>query len=360
MIPVVFVQKQKPQQSAVEDRKRDSAVQQALDFVEPVLTSAEPPAVAWNKAFETKPIGARILSTVFTYLHRQKRYDDAVEGLQAAIRNDHAQPWMYDVLAIEMALAERPQNEINRVLLSRIDFSPGNQAQMLVTASTLAGFDAFEAAMKICREAAKRTPWEPAVWSTARRIATQSKNPKSIIWSQAGTIQHVWQGDYTSLHAVAAQTLLDLEQELTTAGNLSLASQLREALQTAQQRDIHITIQWTGDADLDLSVIEPDGKTCSRKSRLTANGGLLIRQSDGGKGVAGPHTEEYVCPIAKSGEYVVSVSHIHGRVIRGAVIVKAVRYENTPQEQKTQVLETGVVDNAVRVKVQLEDGRAEK
>ncbi len=357
VMPVVFTQDGAvPQQKS----RKDKTASRALRLLEEVRDSQEPRALAWNNAFKGKTFSPKVLSIAFSYLHDKKLYEDAVEGIQAAIRNDHAQPWMYDVLAIEMKLAKRPQKDIDRVLLSRIDFAPGNQAQMLVTASTLAGFDAFEQAIGICREAAKRTPWEPTVWSTARRIADQSKDPESILWSRTGTIRHVWTDDYETLHEVCKVTLEDLQRQLNSDAQPQLASRVREQNLSAQQRDIRISIHWNGDADLDLSVKEPGGRICSRKIPLTANGGLLIKQSSGGKANRGIHTEEYVCPVAPSGEYVVTVRYIHGRVLRGAVNIKQVRYQNTDRELKTEVFEKGIVDDDVQIKIQLNHGRSKQ
>lgn len=354
VIPVVFVQ----QQAAVSTPQRAAPdAVRAEQLLRSVLDSDKPPAVAWNEAFEDKAVGSGVLAIAFAHLRKDNRHDDVIAGLEAAIRNDHAQPWMYDVLALEMKIAGRPQQQIDRVLTSRIDFAPGNQAQMLVTASMLAGFDAFDRAIEICREAAKRTPWEPTVWAAARKIADRSKDPESVIWSRAGTIQHVWSGDYKTLHEICEIELEDLERQLTTDGKAALASKLRNEKQAALQRDIRITIQWTGDADLDLSVIEPDGQRCSRKVPLTANGGLLIQQSDGGK-ERGTHVEEYVCPIAKSGDYTVQIQHIHGRVIRGAVTIRQVRYENSGHEIRSQLIETGVVENNITVRIPVNRGRA--
>jgi len=353
VIPVVFVQ----QPAANGPPRAAPDAVRAEQLLRSVIDSDKPPALAWNDVFQGNPVGASVLAIALTHLRNDNRHDDVIAGLEAAIRNDHAQPWMYDVLAIEMKIAGRPQQQIDRVLTSRIDFAPGNQAQMLITASMLAGFDAFDRAIEICREAAKRTPWEPTVWAAARKIADRSQNPESIIWSRTGTIQHVWSGDYQTLHQICEIELDDLESQLTSDGQPKLARQLRRETQAARQRDLRIIIQWTGDADLDLSVMEPDGQLCSRKVPLTANGGILIQQSDGGK-ERGLHTEEYVCPLAKSGEYTVKVQHIHGRIIRGAVTITHIRYENSSHEIKSQLIETGVVEHNVTVKIEVNRGRA--
>ncbi|MEZ6123865.1 MAG: hypothetical protein R3C49_11890 [Planctomycetaceae bacterium] len=312
-------------------------------------------AERWNRVFQ-KPLNPRVMETVFTFLHSEQRYDDAIEGLQAAIRNNHAQPWMYDVLAIEMKLAGRPQAEISRVLESRIDFAAGNDDQVLPTATMLAGFDAFDEAIALCRQAAERHPWDSRIWSTAREIAKRSQNANAIIWAQAGTIRHVWSKDYPSLHAESELVLTDLATELKSAGRTQSAAAAVEELRKAKARDLRIRIHWTGDADLDLSVGEPNGQTCSRKNPVTSNGGLLIAQSNGGKSASrsGPQTEEYVCVEAPAGQFTATVRYFTGTVTLGRVIVEVLRNENTPEfAQATQTLQ-GVVDRDVSVTIEVE------
>jgi hypothetical protein len=266
---------------------------------------------------------------------------------------------MYDVLAIEMKLAGRPQQQIDRVLLSRLDFAPGDETQILVTASTMAGFDAYPEALQLCREAAKRNPWQPAVWSTARSIADRSQDADAILWSRCGTIQHVWKGDYQTLHAEAEAVIQDLRERLQASGQSQQAENAAQQLASAKQRDLRVAILWSGDADLDLSVLEPNGAICSRKSLLTTNGGMLIEQSSGGKatGRRSQHREEYVCVTAPVGEFQLHVKYISGRVTLGKVILQVVRYENSEHETRQTQSFDAVVDRDLTIKLKLDHGR---
>ena len=150
-----------------------------------------------------------------------------------------------------------------------------------------------------------------------------------------------------------------LSSSLTADGKLQLASQARAAELEADQRDLRIRITWAGDADLDLSVVEPDGQICSRKSPLTGNGGLLVKQSNGKDTTArnGRPSEEYVCVEAMSGEYTLKVRYIVDRVLLGKVRVELIRYENTEREQKQTQTFDSVVDRDLVVKVLMNSGR---
>ena len=164
----------------------------------------------------------------------------------------------------------------------------------------------------------------------------------------------MWTDNYEDVHAEARTVLRDLEQKMTAAGNPQMASTARKALKSADTRDLRIRVSWVGDADIDLLVVEPNGQRCSRRSRLTSNGGMLVRQSDGT--TRGRQTEEYVCVAAPTGEYEITVRYVLGRVITGKARVEVTRYENTDQE-RTSSLAVEVAERDATIKVHVEHGR---
>ncbi|MFY9254376.1 MAG: hypothetical protein WAO83_13060 [Fuerstiella sp.] len=317
------------------------------------------PAEAWESVLSQKRFSSAVLSAAVLKLHNQKDYDNASEAIKAAIRHDQAQVWMYDVLALELKLANRPQKEIDRVLLSRIDFAAGDESQLLLTAAYMSRFEAYEQAINICKEAVKLNPTLPDTWAMARRTADRWQDVDAIIWSRIGTMNNVWGDNYEALHQEAETELRDLEATLTAAGNTAAASKVKEALIQGKIRDLRIRVVWSGDADLDLSVTTPHGNVCSYKSRRTVDGGMLIRESDGGKtsAKAGRHTEEFVCVEAASGEYKVKVRNIAGRVITGKAIVEVVRHENSDRQQ-SQSASINVGARNAELTVSLTNGRA--
>ena len=342
-----------PQQS-------DAAVFSLADeLLDTVAALQLPPAAAWEQTLSKKQFTSAVLSEAVLRLHSKKQYEQASEAIKAAIRNGQAFPWMYDVLALQLKLDNRPQKEIDRALLSRVDFAAGDESQLLITAALMSRFGAFEQSINICKEAVKLNPTLPETWAMARRTADRSGDVDALIWSRVGTMTHVWNDDHEALHLEAQTELRDLDKSLTASGDLQSASKVREALREGVVRDLRIRINWTGDADLDLSVTTPNGHVCSYKSRLTSDGGMLIRQSDGGKtsAKAGRHTEEFVCVKAHSGTYSVKVRNVAGRVISGKAIVQVIRHENSGKQQlQSTSIEVGSRD--AELTVPLENGRA--
>lgn len=337
----------------------DDVASRARQLISRIRKDGRPAKIAWNTAFTQDAIGGAVLADAFLRLHNEEDYELAIEGIEAALRNDHAQPWMYDVLALEMTLAKRPQKQIDRVLLSRIDFTGGDPAQMLLTAAMLSRLNAWDQALGICREAVRRNPLQPAVWELARSIALKSKNSEEIIWACAGTIQNVWEGDFELLHAECRTELEELAASLQSSDRPELASKTIAALESASRRDLRIVVTWAGDADLDLIVQEPNNQRSSYRQRMTTNGGALIRQGHGGKSrSSATQTEEYVISRAPNGEYVGTIRYISGRVIGGKVRVKVTRYEGSAAE-KTQTLTPTIGKADPKFRIQINRGRGQ-
>ena len=259
---------------------------------------------------------------------------------------------MYSVLPLEMKLAEYPQEEIDRALLSRIDFTGGDVSQMLIGASLLSRLKSWDAAIDLCREATRRDVWQPEPWMMARSIADRSQNPQHILWSRIGILKHVWTGDSDTLHQEARQAIDDLLKQAEADGPQQLVSDLQEQLQDALRWDLRIRARWAGDGDEDLSVKEPGGITCDRRNRVTKNGGLLSRVSGGGR----TKLEEYRCQEAPRGEYEVVLRLIRGSVVTGNVVLQISRYIGSDHEQ-TKTLRVPVTVEDGRVRVPLQRGR---
>ncbi|MEZ6059701.1 MAG: hypothetical protein R3C19_05005 [Planctomycetaceae bacterium] len=238
-----------------------------------------------------------------------------------------------------MKLTGRPQSEIDRALLSRVDFTAGDADQLLVTAALLARFEAWDRAIALCREATDRNPWRSEPWLIARRYADRSSQPEHILWSRIGILKYLWTDDFDTQHAEATETLRELQRSLTAAGNSETAQKVKTELDEALIHDLRIRVEWAGDGDVDLSVAEPGKQTCSFRNKVTKNGGVLLLTGDGTlpKGKRGPSVEEYLCREAPSGQYTITLRLVTGKVITGKVMVVVTQYENTTAEKKTRL-----------------------
>ena len=53
-----------------------------------------------------------------------KKHEEIIALIEAALRHDQAQPWMYEILALSMKAAGRPQEDIDRAIMSAAEFTP--------------------------------------------------------------------------------------------------------------------------------------------------------------------------------------------------------------------------------------------
>jgi hypothetical protein len=113
-----------------------------------------------------------------------------------------------------------------------------------------------------------------------------------------------------------------------------------------------IKLNWQGDADLDLHVVEPAGSACSPLNRQTVGGGILI-----GDSLADMTSETYLAAEGFSGEYEIEIEKIWGHPLNNKVQLKIIRHQGTPEEREE--LRTVELKSrfSQRIKVKLEDGR---
>lgn len=321
---------------------------------------AQPDVVqAWDNVLSQESLTNDQIADAVAYLHDQKKYEAAVEGLQSAIRNDRSAPWIYDVLALEMKLAGRPGKDIARVLESRIDFSTSDVQQMLITAALLSRFEAWNEAIAICREATEIDPEIPQVWLLGRSVADKSKRPESQVFFRCGILTYDWGTDFESHHEEARKVVNDLCVELDRKNQKALATDFRKQLAEANTRDLVINLVWVGDADLDLAVVEPDGERCSRKQKLTPNRGRLVREDGPGDSATTKHIETYVCQTALSGEYEMRVQFVLGKAVSGTAVLEIVQHAGTSNEKRlSKTVALGKEDSLA--KFTLDSGRKTK
>ncbi len=66
-----------------------------------------------------------------------KKHEEIIALIEAALRHDQAQPWMYEILALSMKAAGRPQEEIDRAIMSAAEFTQ-NSADLMYLGAYLA------------------------------------------------------------------------------------------------------------------------------------------------------------------------------------------------------------------------------
>ncbi|HQZ64223.1 MAG TPA: hypothetical protein PLY87_04070 [Planctomycetaceae bacterium] len=321
--------------------------------MEAALADPRPAAKVWDDVLTKQSVTAEILAEAVSILHARRKYDAAIEAIQSGIRNDLAAPWMYDVLALEMKLAKRPAKDIARVLESRMDFANADIPQLLIAVALMSRFEAWDDAIRLCREATELNPELPESWLLARSVADKSKNPEYRVWARCGILSHVWSDDAAVLHQEARNVVTEIASQLDMAGQSADAEQIREQLREASMVDLMLVLRWVGSADLDLMVTQPDGQVCSFKNRSTTNGGRLVHD-DGGSANEGSakRFEQYICRIASNGEYTATIRFVLGKAVSGTAVLDIIQKAGSPEETRTtRTIKLGREDASVTIPI---------
>ena len=287
-------------------------------------------------------------------LHQKRQHDDVVAAIETALLNGESQPWMYDVLAMSMRLAGRPDPDVERVLLSRVDFTATEVANMLYSAAYLERFDAHRGALRLYRQASKVAPERPEPWIMSLKLARRIKDWEAVGDAAAGVLVHAWVRDHRRIHEDAMDTAEDARRALVRSGDHAAAKSLSDKIDAARIRDLHLELTWNGEGDLDLEIEEPLGTVCSTRAPYSRGGGVLVH--DG----SGPNQrncyDEYVCPRGASGTYRVHVRHIRGNIVGKRAQLTATRYAGTKNESVRR-LSVELTSDDVIVQVPLKLGR---
>lgn len=315
----------------------------------PPLDAGSPREV-WQRYFaEEKPAPAAV-TRIVQQLHQDRHYEHTIACIEVALIEQPPQPWMYDVLGRSMELAKRPKADIERVMLSRVDFTAAVVPEMILSAAYLKQLNLDERALAMYQQASRLAPARPEPYLRGLQIARDLNDAKGVEWGVAGVLTNVWLTGYETHHREAENIAAVSEEKLRKAGRGSEADALKAAVAAAHQRDLMLKLTWSGDADLDLSVEEPNGGICSSENPFTTAGGAYTHDGYGPK--AANCFEEYICASALAGDYVVRVQALNGETVGRRATLTVRRYVGTPDETtKTMSIPIDGKDKVIRLTV---------
>jgi hypothetical protein len=294
------------------------------------------------------------VADVLKALQKAKRTDEVIACINGALTAGQGQPWMYTMLAMKMQQAGYPSDDIERVLLSSVDFSAVNVSNLLYSAAFLTRFGAKERALAIYRQASAVDPTRLEPYVMGLKLAREARDAAAVAWAATGILERAWGKDFASLHRDAEATAREMDDMLRDRGQVEEADRLAKALSQALERDLVIELSWSGRADLDLIIEEPSGAICSAENPVTAGGGIFTH--DGFGGDQKDAHDNYVCPRGRSGDYRVTVRHISGEVVGKRAVLTITRYQGSPREIEEKFT-VALSDHDKVVRVTLSNGR---
>jgi len=267
-------------------------------------------------------------------LMNDHKFGQVIALINGALRNGYAQPWMYEALALAMQADNRPKEDIERALMSAVDFA--NTASDLMNIGIyMARVGLDERALKLLRQASALEPYRHEPYMHGLKIAQRLKDESGIRWACAGILSQAWPSDKKEVVDNARFAADALLESLRKDGKTEVADQFSKALEEARSRDCKVVISWTGNADIDLTVEEPTGAICSFRNPRTTGGGVLqddafLNLKAPGSNSSSEYSESYVLPQGFSGQYKVLVRRIWGQVATGKVTVDVYTHYGTP------------------------------
>ncbi len=92
------------------------------------------PEVVWDGYFAKNIPQPKAVRIATRRLMNQRKYDHVIALIGAALRHRQCQPWMYEGLALAMEAAGRPKADIERAIMSAVDFVDNTTDLMYVGA----------------------------------------------------------------------------------------------------------------------------------------------------------------------------------------------------------------------------------
>ena len=270
------------------------------------------------------------------------RFKDVVECLEATLLAGHPQPWMYEAMALALQAQDAPADQIERTVMSAVDFSPDVESLMFAAAyleriglQDGKYIELQRRALKLFREAAQANPIRPEPYMRGLEIAKRINDEEGIRWACLGVLRQAWSRKQRDIEQQAFRTAAVTLAGMSNGGKSEDARKFESDLDLALARDVVVKVTWTGDADIDLLVEEPSGTVCSMRNDRTTAGGVLVDDAFA-KPTANVEgtSETYICPEAFNGTYRVLLRRIWGRPSAGRVSVDVYTGYRTKHEVK--------------------------
>jgi hypothetical protein len=278
-----------------------------------------------------------------------QKFDHVVGLIEGALRNGQPQPWMYQALSLALTAAKAPSDQIERALMSAVDFAGSDTTQLAYIAHYMARNRLDARALKIFRQVADLEPTRPEPYVHGLAIAQRLDDREAMEWAILGVLSQAWPKNQEHIERDAANQAKALLDRLHKEGRTSEAQALRAKINAALERDLVVQVSWTGQADLDISMQEPTGTTCSFRNPRTTAGGVMLGDSFAGQASAASrkagdgYTETYVCSKAFAGRYQMLVRKVWGEVTANQVKVK-VTMRRPPRAEKTGDTQVASID----------------
>lgn len=284
-------------------------------------------AARWDRHFAGHQETDRSLEGAVAMLVEAGRHDAVVAMLKAAFRHQTSNTWLLEAFALSAQLYGLDADETASAILSTVDAQPDDLALRLSAAAALAQAGQGKKAVSFLLGTAKANPGSVNTYYLTLELAARLGDVDAAAWAADELLRREWPAVEPSVHDRTRDLVQRTQSALRSEGRAIDADRLAAVAAASRQRDIEITLQWEGDADLDLTVIEPGETFCSALTPRTVGGGVLVCDDVN-------NVERYVASEAFSGTYEIRVRPIWGQPTAGLATVDIVQNKGTAEETR--------------------------
>lgn len=286
----------------------------------------------------------------------EERYDEAVAAFEAAVRNSTPRPWMYEALSVAMQASGASPAELERALMSAADLGAGDVDHFLYLAHYMARVGLDRRALAMFREVAELDPSRTDALIAAMNTAERLNDADALRWATVAVLSQEWTG---AEKAAGDQAMRQAQAMLARLRkeNPQAADAFQKEVDAARARDLVVRVSWTGDADVDMSMLEPSGTICSFRQPRTTGGGVILGDtfSHDAAASAEGYSETYVCAQAFPGEYQLMLKKVWGKVTSGQVKVEVIAKNGKPA-----TMQVDLADGTNVIRFALDQGRRQE
>ena len=261
-------------------------------------------------------------------------FGDARDVIASAIRHGQVQSWMYPAYAIALSATGAPKSDVERALLSAVDFAETPE-EVLHVAARLEDLDSHAAALRLCKNVASMDPYRREPYVMGLRIAKEVQDLDGQMWACRGILSQAWPKKFQVIVDDAKLVARATYGQLVEEGRKDDAEKFNQELKLAASHDVIVRVRWAGDADIDVAVEEPSGTVCSLENSSSAGGGTLLGDAFPGNGEdeTGAVSETYLCPQGFTGTYRLLLRRVWGNVSTGNVTVEILTDVGRPTQR---------------------------
>ncbi len=304
----------------------------------------------WRKHFETHHEPGPSLETAVRQLVQKRQHAEVVAMLSAARQHQPIPQWGDEAELLSMAMIQAPEGTIEEAALSIVDRDGGDPATWRRVARILGTIGKPEQAAQLLRRQQDRSRPSITLLFDSLLWGIDAQDIESVVWSADRILARPWPTRHADPQEYARQQLQRFEKRLRDQKRIGDADRIRTLLEARAENDLVVTLQWEGEADLDLSVIEPTHFYCTPLTPETMGGGILRADT--------PNREErYTVPQAIAGKYEIRVEKIWGEPTAGIANLDIVWHQGTPQEKRERRTITWKDSTVTQSMVELDQGR---